>query len=354
MKLYHWGKVPWHESQLIYHALAHLGQEGLSLVSPTSPYVCIGYHQDLYREVDYDYCRSTGIPVFRRDLGGGAVYLDGNQLFFHLILHKDNPLAPKNKEHFYKKFIQPVVNVYNQIGIPARFKPVNDVISGTCKISGTGAGEIGDCIVFVGNLIIDFNYEMMTRILKVPDEKFRDKLHKTLKDNLTTIRRELGEHEAEKWGENRLNQLMIREFQELLGPMEPGRRNIRLQNKMDELFLEMSLDAWLLGKRKSGKNGRDIKIRSGVKMIHRIHKAPGGLIRADIELLEDTFGEISISGDFFCFPRDGIEQLSSFLKGKPILNLKQALNQFYHDSKIETPGITIDDWLQILPTGARP
>ena len=195
---------------------------------------------------------------------------------------------------------------------------------------------------------------MMARILKVPDEKFRDKVHKTLNENLTTIKRELGEHEAEKWSENRLNQLMIKEFQGLLGAMEPGWRNIRLQNKMDELFLQMSTDAWLFGKRKLDKSGRDIKIRSGVKIVHRLHKAPGGLIRADIELTEDTFGEISISGDFFCFPRDAIERLASYLKGKPILNVKNMLYQFYHESKIETLGITIDDWLQILPTGDRP
>jgi len=28
-------------------------------------------------------------------------------------------------------------------------------------------GEIGDCIVFVGNLIVDFNYEEMSRVLRV-------------------------------------------------------------------------------------------------------------------------------------------------------------------------------------------
>ena len=157
MYLYSLGKVPWHESQTIYHALASLGREALSLVSPATPYVCIGFHQDAHQEVDLDFCRANRIPIFRRDLGGGAVYLDGDQLFFHLILHKDNPAVPKRKEAFYKKFLQPIINVYRKIGIPAEFKPVNDVITRNRKISGTGVGEIGECIVFVGNLILDFN-----------------------------------------------------------------------------------------------------------------------------------------------------------------------------------------------------
>ena len=52
MKLYNLGHVPWLDSQLIYHALPRLGMEGLVLLAPSEPYVCIGYHQDAREEVD--------------------------------------------------------------------------------------------------------------------------------------------------------------------------------------------------------------------------------------------------------------------------------------------------------------
>jgi len=70
MNLYTLGKIPWEESQLIYHALGYMGQEALSLVSPASPYVCIGYNQDAEQEVDLKYCEENNIPVFRREVGG--------------------------------------------------------------------------------------------------------------------------------------------------------------------------------------------------------------------------------------------------------------------------------------------
>ena len=79
MHCYNLGKVPWEESQLIYHALARMGREALCLLSPGTPYVCIGYHQNASLEVDMEYCRENHLPVFRREVGGGAVYLDGNQ-----------------------------------------------------------------------------------------------------------------------------------------------------------------------------------------------------------------------------------------------------------------------------------
>ena len=116
MKLLRLGHVPWQESQLIYHAMAYEGVEGLILISPASPYVCIGYHQDVNQEVDLAYCRSNGIPVFRREVGGGAVFLDGRQLFYQLILHRDNPLAAADKETFYRRLLDPVVKTYTELG----------------------------------------------------------------------------------------------------------------------------------------------------------------------------------------------------------------------------------------------
>jgi len=347
MKLYNLGKIPWADSQLIYHALAHLGIEALSLVSPASPYVCIGYFQDVEQEVDLDFCRQQKIPVFRRDLGGGAVYLDGNQLFFQLILHKDHPLVPQSKASFYGKFLQPIVHVYRHIGIEAEYKPINDILAGNRKISGTGVGEIGDYIVFVGNLILDFNYEMMARVLKVPDEKFRDKVHKTLIDNLSTIRREIGLEEAKRWDEGKLNQLMTEAFERVVGEMEPSSVEANLQAKMESLRGRMLSEAWLF-KKGGRKFRRDVKIRTGMNVVHRVHKAPGGLIRADFVLSEGKIRNVSLSGDFFFFPGVGVSRLESSLEGQPLKEIRALVTEFYGKEEVETPGVEIDDWVQVF------
>lgn len=347
VKLYNLGKVPWQDSQLIYHALAEMNQEALSLVSPATPYVCIGFHQDVHQEVDLAYCKAKGIPVFRRDLGGGAVYLDGNQLFFHLILRKDDPAVPRNKEIFYRKFLRPIVQVYRRLGIPAEYKPVNDVMAGTRKISGTGVGEIGDCIVFVGNLIVDFNYEEMSRVLRVPDEKFRDKVHKTLRENLTTIRRELGEKRAKAWNETKLNAMMAEEFGRIVGPMQACEKDEVLAAKMAELEARMTADAWLYRKGRKVP-GRHVKIRAGVSILQRAYKTPGGLIRADFEITDGRFGEVSLWGDFFCFPQGAVTRLEESLKGRPTTDARKIVASFYSEQTVETPGIGVDDWMRVL------
>jgi len=232
MNLYDLGQVPWLESQLIYHAFPRLGMEGLILLAPAEPYVCIGYHQDAEQEVDLDYCREQGIPVFRREVGGGAVYLDGQQLFYQLVIHKDNPLAPRDKAEFYRQLLAPVVETYRGLGVEVHYKPVNDIVTGEGrKISGNGAADIGAYAILVGNLIIDFDYETMVRVLRVPDVKFRDKVFKSLRENLTTLHREL--EQVPPW-ETMITRL-VRAFEAVLGPLVPADLPMAVEEKVAEL-----------------------------------------------------------------------------------------------------------------------
>jgi lipoate-protein ligase A len=347
MKLYNLAKIPWQDSQLIYHALAKLGREALCLVSPATPYVCIGFHQDVEQEVDLDFCRTHNIPVFRREVGGGAVFLDGNQLFFQLIIKRNNPIVPKRIDAFYKKFLQPVITVHRRIGIQAEYKPVNDLVVENRKISGSGAAEIGECIVFVGNLILDFDYETMSRVLKIPDEKFRDKVKKTIEENLSTLGRELGETPSVQLDEQTLNNMVAEEFAKTVGPLTPADKDEQLINKMKMLESSMTDNDWLYRKAKRVQE-RIVKVRAGLEVRQRIHKATGGLIRADFALDEGLIKDVFISGDFFCFPVDAIDRLAAKLEACPLANISNVVTDFYKAEDTEIPGVTVADWLQVF------
>jgi lipoate-protein ligase A len=344
MRLYRLGSVSWQDSQLLYHALPRLGREGLILLSPDSPYVCIGFHQDGAQEVDLAYCRDNGIPVFRREVGGGAVYLDGAQLFWQLVIHKDNPLVPAGKDAFYRKFLQPPIEAYRALGIPAEYKPVNDIVANNRKVSGTGVGEIENYIIFVGNLIVDFDYKMMARVLKVPDEKFRDKIHKTIYENLSTIKREIEDVPPtdELWT------LMADEFAETLGPLEEHTEvDDEWRAKTDELAPQFLSDEWLLRGRPK-REGRQVTIRAGVEVGQKMHKAPGGLIRAIVQVEEDVLTHVELSGDFFFYPAELLGDLEALLVGVPVGEVEQAVARFYAEHEIESPGVTPADLAQVL------
>ncbi len=337
MNLYDLGHASWLDSQLIYHAFPRLAMEGLILVAPAEPYVCIGYHQDARQEVDLEYCRRQGIPVFRREVGGGGVYLDGQQLFYQLVIHKDNPLAPRDKSEFYQKFLAPVVQSYRELGVEAHYKPVNDIVTAEGrKISGNGAAEIGDFAVLVGNLIADFDYETMVRVLRVPDAKFRDKVFQSLRENLTTLARELGQ--VPNWAT--MTGALVRNFEAVLGPLTPATLPQAVHEKVAELARTHTSEGWLLKPGRRFLEGRRVKIAEGTEVAQRMHKAPGGLIRAMVEMQHGQIVAVGLSGDFFFYPADRLADLEQYLVGARLVEVQGAIEEFYRVNSIESPGVT--------------
>ena len=340
MNLYDLGHVPWLDSQLIYHALPRVGEEGLILLAPAEPYVCIGFFQDARQEVDLDVCRARGIPVFRREVGGGAVYLDGQQLFYQLVLHRDHPAAQGDKAALYQRLLEPVAETYRQLGVQAMYRPVNDVVTAEGrKIAGTGAAEIEDAVILVGNIIFDFDYKTMVEVLRVPDEKYRDKVFKSMQENLTTLRRELGQ--APDWGY--VTDLLKANYEKILGPLTPAALSQAVRDKVNELRQTHTTEEWLLGQRRPSGEGRRVKISSSASVVRNMYKAPGGLIRATLELSGEHIKAIELSGDFFFYPSDSIALLENELVGRPLAQAPDVVRRFYVNNSLESPGVTPDD-----------
>ncbi len=342
MNLYSLGHVPWLDSQLIYHALPRVGQEGLILLAPAEPYVCIGYHQDAEQEVDLAYCRQHGIPVFRREVGGGAVFLDGKQLFYQLVIHKDNPLVQGDKIEFYRRFLAPVVGTYRDLGVETSFKPVNDIVTAEGrKISGNGAAEMGDYLVLVGNLIVDFDYETMVRVLRVPDAKFRDKVFKSMRENLTTLMRELTE--LPSWEE--MSSALVRNFETLLGPLTPASPSPSVRKQAAALARTHTTAEWLLrpARRRTKPGQRGVEVAAGIEVTQRLFKAPGGLIRAAVETADGVIEAVTLSGDFFFYPASQLLELESYLTGTPLSEVEMRIADFYQQHEIDSPGVTPHD-----------
>lgn len=327
LELYRLGRVSWSESQLAYHALARLGREGLILLSPRQPYVCLGFHQDHRQELDLEYCRRQGLPVFRREVGGGAVYLDRDQIFWQLVLRRDNPLAPLDRDRFYKTFLEPVVRAYGRMGVDARHKPVNDIVVGRRKITGAGAGDIGGCLVFVGNLMRDFNCQVMSRVLNLPNRGFRERFCRSMENNLTTLVRELGAPAAAQWSDERIYDLLAAEFRKTLGPLPETARAGQLKRAMDELARPMLSPSWLEFKRKP-RPEREVKVRSGLFLRHLRRRIARGWLEVSYALHEGRLEAVRLECDF-PDPGQALAQgLHGLLRGLDHQDLQPVLDRW--------------------------
>lgn len=159
LRVIDFGNVSALSSLAVFHGLAEALRPGddpiLSFVSPETPFVCVGVHQEIAKEVDEDYCRANGLPIYRRRVGGGAVYLDHNQLFTHFIYPNDK--VPAYAVNLYPMFIEPVVRTYRELGVQADYRPINDIHVAGRKIGGTGAASIGEATVMAGSFMFDFD-----------------------------------------------------------------------------------------------------------------------------------------------------------------------------------------------------
>jgi len=308
MKYYNLGETNWKQTQLIYHALAQLDMEGLVLDSPDKRYVSLGLHQNPRDEIDFEFCNDKNIGIFRREIGGGTVLLDPRQIFFNLILKRNRDDVPKIPENFFRKFLRPVTLALDELGIDAEYRPICDLVIGGKKISGNGGGEIGNCRVLAGGLLLDFDREMMAGALKC--SKGLKKMYvEHMKENLTTIREELGFIPPKE----NICSLLIEKFSGLLGPMSEGKIDEALIEKMKELDQYYSSERWMY-QRGQKQLGREIKVKEGVYLFHYDFKLAGEDVGITFEISGEHIENISFDKPN-AFHSDLINEMEKILVG---------------------------------------
>jgi lipoate-protein ligase A len=345
MYLLNLGGRPWEQSMLIFHALARMGVEAIDIVWPESPYVSIGYFQDAEQEVDFDYCKKHNLPIIRREVGGGTVYLDRDQIFFHVVWDRDNRRFPRRISEIYELLSAPPMETYGEFGIKTAYREVNDIVTGEGrKISGLGGADIDNSMAFVGSIILDFDYERMTGAIKVPDEKFKDKIFKTMQDNMSTMKRELGQIPPR----DEIVRVMVEKFEKVVGRLEPVDLSDEMIRKMTELAKWFDSPEFLF--RKTPKIPKGVKIKEGVDILYSMYKAKGGLIRTAQEVEKKMLNSLSISGDFTLYPKEELGKLEDSLQEteRDENMLIPKIEEFYEKTKVQTPGVEPDDIMQAI------
>jgi lipoate-protein ligase A len=163
----------------------------ISLYGWRPPAISIGYFQSLHEEVDLECCRQLGVDFVRRITGGGAVLHD-QEVTYSFIIQEDNPLIPRDILTSYERICAGLVRGLALLGLNARFVPLNDLIVGGKKISGNAQTRRGGGILQHGTILIDVDVKKMFSLLRVPQEKMKDKLIKRVEERVTSICQQLG------------------------------------------------------------------------------------------------------------------------------------------------------------------
>jgi lipoate-protein ligase A len=187
----------------------------------------------------------------------------------------------------------------------------------------------------------------MAKVLRVPSEKFRDKISKTLEEYMTTMTKELGTAPP--------RDVVVAEYVAACEAVL-GRRLERGELRPDETAWAARLDErlggdeWLL--EGGGLRRPYVRIHEGVRVAEGSHKAPGGLIRCVAVVRDDVLEDIGFSGDFTARPATMPGELDTLLIGARLEEeeLLSRVTDYYERVRPEVPGVAAGDWVKAVMT----
>ncbi len=153
--------------------------------------VSIGCFQSLEKEVDLSVAKKYGVDIVRRITGGGAVFHDHDgELTYSVVCRQSE--VPADIIDSYKIICGGLVKGFENLGLKAEFRPVNDVQVNGKKISGSAQTRRWGSVLQHGTVLISPDVRRMFELLRVSPEKISDKFIASVFERVTTMERELG------------------------------------------------------------------------------------------------------------------------------------------------------------------
>ncbi|MCC7572881.1 MAG: lipoate--protein ligase family protein [Candidatus Methanofastidiosum sp.] len=142
--------------------------------------VSIGYFQRLESSIDLDFCKKNNIDYVRRITGGGNVFHDSlGEITYSVVMSEEN--APEDILDSFEFIYGGIIEGLKKLNIKVEFKPLNDIVFNSKKISGSAQTRKSGVILQHGTLMYNTNIGLMEKVLKISDKKIE------IKKRVTTL-----------------------------------------------------------------------------------------------------------------------------------------------------------------------
>ncbi|HMF04681.1 MAG TPA: hypothetical protein VKH17_07700 [Acidimicrobiia bacterium] len=148
----------------------------------------VGWFDDVDSTLDLGECERLGIQVIRRPFAGGgtAFYARGCAVMWGVMFPKPGEHDDLDEE--IARFQPVVLDTLERIGLgEVRFEGSADLRWHGRKLGGISAGDFGRVVSVGGFLNIERpDLHLYLRVVRVPDDKFKDKLVKDMREYVCT------------------------------------------------------------------------------------------------------------------------------------------------------------------------
>lgn len=281
--------------------------------------VIVGKHQNTLGEINFEFVKQKNIKVVRRLSGGGAVFHDLGNLNFTFIMNS------KEGNHVdFKKYTQPIIDVLQNIDIPAKFEGRNDLTIHGKKFSGNAMHVVRNRVLQHGTLLFASEISDLSDALKINPMKYSDKSVKSVRSRVTNISEHLKINlTLDEFGKMIIEHIQLKYPDSMLYEINDDDKR-KIQELADKKY---STWEWNYGYQAKYNFKRTIKTL-------------GGNIEINLNVLDGKITECKIYGDYFSIL--DTSELEKLLVGvrheeKAILNELNKINfdDFFRNVTIE-------------------
>lgn len=153
------------------------------------PLVVIGSFQSYRNEIDEEGRERHGINVVRRITGGGAMFMEPGNCVTYSLLVPGSLVEGLSFERSYEFLDQWVMGALAELGVKARYVPLNDIASDKGKIAGAAQRRLTSGVVLHHvTMAYDIDADKMLQVLRIGREKLSDKGTKSANKRVDPLR----------------------------------------------------------------------------------------------------------------------------------------------------------------------
>jgi lipoate-protein ligase A len=127
----------------------------------------IGSHQSVTNEVDVEAAKQKGFVITRRMSGGGTMLCEPGRTITYSLYLPEAIVSGVSFRKSYALLDAWAVSAFNELGVPASYREINDIVSPGGKIAGAAQARRRGFVLHHTTIAHSMDVELLPRLIRI-------------------------------------------------------------------------------------------------------------------------------------------------------------------------------------------
>jgi lipoate-protein ligase A len=139
------------------------------------PALVIGSHQSVLNEVDVAATRQLGFVITRRMSGGGTMLCEPQRTITFSMYLPESAVSDVSFRKSYQLLDGWAVNAFVELGVPASYREINDIITPRGKIAGAAQARRRGFILHHTTIAHTMDVDLLPRLIRIGRDRISER-----------------------------------------------------------------------------------------------------------------------------------------------------------------------------------